>query len=51
MTRRSSALLLALVALLPSPSATNTADANGYFGFTDLETTNYSQRYYRVLTQ
>ena len=33
-----------------TPVATNTADANGVFQFTDLETTNYIQRFYRVMT-
>ena len=33
-----------------TPVATNTADANGIFQFTDLHTTNYQQRFYRVTT-
>jgi hypothetical protein len=33
-----------------TPVATNTADGNGVFMFTDLDTTNYHQRFYRVMT-
>jgi autotransporter-associated beta strand protein len=33
-----------------TPVATNTADANGVFQFTDTETTNYARRFYRVMT-
>ena len=32
------------------PLATNTADTNGNFNFTDLQVTNFSQRFYRVGT-
>ena len=32
-----------------TPIATNTADTNGYFDFTDAQATNYTQRYYRLL--
>lgn len=32
------------------PIATNTADVNGAFRFSDLEATNYQQRFYRIQT-
>ena len=32
-----------------TPIATNTADTNGYFDFTDAQATNYTQQYYRLL--
>jgi uncharacterized repeat protein (TIGR02543 family) len=33
------------------PLLTNTADGNGVFSFTDLQVTNYPQRFYRVQAQ
>jgi hypothetical protein len=33
-----------------APVATNTADVNGAFSFSDLEATNYQQRFYRIRT-
>jgi hypothetical protein len=33
------------------PLATNTADTNGAFSFSDASATNYPQKYYRVLGQ
>ena len=33
-----------------TPIATNTADINGAFGFSDLQATNYQQRFYRIST-
>jgi hypothetical protein len=46
-------VLLATTNLPPlnwTPVATNPADANGVFQFTALETTNFSKRFYRVMT-
>lgn len=34
-----------------TPVLTNSADTNGVFQFTDLPTTNYNQRFYRVQTR
>ena len=36
--------------LVWTPVATNTADTNGVFIFSDLDTTNYNQRFYRVMS-
>jgi hypothetical protein len=33
------------------PLTTNTADTNGLFNFSDAQATNFSQRFYRLLTQ
>jgi hypothetical protein len=33
-----------------TPLATNTADVNGAFSFSDLQATNYQQRFYRIRT-
>ena len=39
-----------LVAPVWTPIATNVADTNGGFSFSDTQTTNYPQRFYRVTT-